>query len=97
IGVEMDLKSLPPDELFAAERAHNYEAFLHETLVGQSMVRLYLVWHSKGTATVDEALDRVRRAVSNEEYGTAVAGVQSAFWQDPPAILLAWSERARAV
>ena len=33
----------------------------------------------------------------DEEYRAAVHGFQQAIVQDPPAIFLAWSERARAV
>lgn len=105
VGVDMDLKSLPPDELFAAEQARNYDASLHEIISGPSLLRLYLVWRShaaanaagRGTPTVDLALDRVRTAAGDDEYRSAVRDLQRAFIDDPPAMLLAWSERARAI
>jgi peptide/nickel transport system substrate-binding protein len=105
VGIEMDLKSVPPDELFAAERSRSYEAALHENISGPTLLRLYLVWHShgaaniagRGTPTVDAALDKLRAAMSEQEYRQAVREVQRAFVEDPPAMLLAWSERARAI
>lgn len=105
VGVGMELKSVTPDELFAAERTRNYEATLHEAITGPSLLRLYVVWHShgvlntagRGTPAVDAALDRVRTAAGDDAYRNAVRDLQRAFVDDPPAMLLAWSERARAV
>jgi peptide/nickel transport system substrate-binding protein len=105
VGVDMDLKSLPPDELFATEKARKYDAVLTEIISGPTLLRLYMVWHSsgvlnligRGSPRVDVALDQVRTASNDAQYRQAVDEVQRAFADDPPAILLAWSERARAV
>ena len=51
---------------------------------------------SSAPSTSDAALDRVRHARSDDEYRAAVAGLQQNFMDDPPAIFLAWSVRARA-
>jgi ABC-type transport system substrate-binding protein len=56
-----------------------------------------LNWGQFGNATVDRALDEVRRASTDEEIGRAINDVQQAFMDDPPAVFLAWSVRARAV
>ena len=72
---------------------------------GPTLLRPYQLWHSKGAinpgglgnATVDAAFERVRHAATDKEYEQAVTGVQAAFMDDPPAIFLAWSIRARAV
>jgi hypothetical protein len=65
---------------------------------------VYRAWHSQsdfganiGNDRVDAALDRVRFATSDDEYQVAVRDFQGAVRQDPPAVFLAWSERARAV
>lgn len=105
VGVEMELKSVSPDELFAAERTRSYDAALLETISGPSLLRLYLVWHTRGAANtagrgtpgVDAALDEVRIAPDDRHYQQAISDVQRAFMDDPPAALLAWSERARAI
>jgi len=46
---------------------------------------------------VDAALDAMRHAPNDTAYRTAVAAFQQAIVDDPPALFLAWSERARAV
>jgi ABC-type transport system substrate-binding protein len=100
------LQSLPPDELVKAEREGQYDAALTEPVSGPTLLRLYMMWHSngvlnrgglRGNATVDAALDRVRNATSDDEYRDGVRAVQQAFVDDPPALFLAWTERARAV
>jgi hypothetical protein len=45
----------------------------------------------------DDALDAIRHAKSDDEYAAGVRGFQQAILDDPPAIFLAWDERARAV
>lgn len=105
VGVDMSLKALPPDELSAAEQSRKYEAALHEVITGPTFNRIYTVWHThgvmnfsgRGTPTVDAALDKVRDAFDDDQYRQAIHEVQRAFVADPPAILLAWGERARAV
>ena len=48
-------------------------------------------------AMLDAALDRIRDAESEVDYRAAVGGLQQTVVDNPPAIFLAWSERARAV
>jgi peptide/nickel transport system substrate-binding protein len=104
-GIEMAVESVSQQQLFARAGAGDYEAALTELVSGPTLLRPYIVWQSKspynwgrfGNATVDAALERARDAKSNEEYKAAVIGVQQAFVDDPPAIFLAWSVRARAV
>jgi hypothetical protein len=57
------------------------------------------VFHTadRGNATVDAALSRAREATNEAEFRAAVTAVQQAFVDDPPALLVAWGERARAV
>jgi len=72
---------------------------------GPTLLRPKLLWHTNpsftpgglGNATIDEALDGVRKATSEIEYRRSVGGLAHAFVDDPPAIFLAWSVRARAV
>jgi len=76
-----------------------------DALSGPSLFRSYRRWHSKGGGTtqtidspaIDTALDRVRHAASDEEYREGVRAFQQAIVDSPPAIFLAWGERARAV
>ncbi len=105
VDVDMELKSLPPDDLLAATRQRHYEAALSETITGPTLLRLYLVWDrssvqnvaGRGSGAVDAALRTARAAATESEYRQAFFDVQQAFIADPPAVFLAWSERARAV
>jgi peptide/nickel transport system substrate-binding protein len=105
IGVVMEPEQVSFDDLGKRAAAAQYQALLVEVISGQSILRPYIVWHSQGsfnygkfgTSTSDTALDRVRRAQSDSDYRSAVAGLQQDFIDDPPAIFLAWSVRARAI
>jgi len=46
---------------------------------------------------IDTAFDRVRHAPDEERYRDSIRDLQQAFFDDPPAIFLAWSVRARAI
>ncbi len=46
---------------------------------------------------MDAALDSIRHAADDDAYRAGVAAFQRALADNPPAIFLAWSERARAV
>ncbi len=104
VGVEMTTVPLPPDQLVQAQTSRHYDAVLTETISGPSLLRLYLVWHSnsgvnfgRGNETIDAALDAVRAATDESSYRRSVVRMHHAFAEDPPAVFLAWSERARAV
>jgi len=104
-GVDMHLKEITQDELLKAAGDSQFEAMLVDAVSGPSLFRLYRRWHSRGGATtqtidspaIDAALDRVRHAASDEEYRDGVRAFQQAIVNEPPAIFLAWGERARAV
>jgi peptide/nickel transport system substrate-binding protein len=105
IGVQMDLQAASQDQIFEAERRGTYEAILMDAVSGPTLLRPYVLWHSKGAGnpgnfgnhTVDVAYDAVRGAESDADYRGAVAKLHRAFVDDPPGIFLAWSVRARAI
>jgi peptide/nickel transport system substrate-binding protein len=105
VGVQMDLEVVTPDRLFEALNNSTFEAVFLDMVSGPSIFRSYLWWHSSGAFnpgtlggdSIDVALNRVRYATSDDEYRSAVGGFQRAIVENPPAIFLAWSERARAV
>jgi ABC-type transport system substrate-binding protein len=104
VGVTMDVKEVRPDEIYAAMARRDFDAVLFEVVSGPSIFRPFRWWYSGpksqagfSSAAVDAALDRVRHATSDDDYRAGVASFQHAIEGDPPAIFLAWSERARAV
>jgi peptide/nickel transport system substrate-binding protein len=105
VAVTMDVKELPPAKILEAMSRREFDAVLFDAVSAPSMFRSFLWWHSKSAGNlagfaspgVDNALDRIRHAGSDDEYRAGVAAFQRATIDDPPAIFLAWSERARAV
>ena len=73
----------------------------------RSLNFVYALWHSvppgaKGLvdfhySSADAAHDKLRAAIKEEEVKTAVAELQRAFYDDPPAVFLDWMQTARAV
>jgi peptide/nickel transport system substrate-binding protein len=105
VGVDMSVEEVAQDQLRDRMKGRQFEAALIEAISGPTLFRPYLLWHSEGplnpgglgNRTIDVAFDRLRVASSEDEYRQAVGGLQQAFEDDPPAIFLAWAERARAV
>jgi ABC-type transport system substrate-binding protein len=105
VGVNMILREASADELRRAATQGQFEAIVTSVISGPSIFRPYLWWDSKGSLnrtgysnrSVDSALDTVRHAISDEEYSAGVEAFQRSILLDPPAVFLAWDERARAV
>jgi peptide/nickel transport system substrate-binding protein len=104
VGVEMILQETSLENLDRAFLTREFDAVLTDLVSAPSFFRVYAAWHSRGSLRantgndrLDGALDRVRFSSSDAEYRDAVVNFQRAFSQDPPAIFLAWSERARAI
>ena len=105
VGVEMRTEDASIAQIEQALATRDFEAILLDLVSGPSMFRPYSWWHSHGSlnrgvfssSAVDAALDSIRHATSDDEYRAGVARFQEAILDDPPAIFLAWSERARAV
>jgi ABC-type transport system substrate-binding protein len=104
VGVELTLVPLSTDEGLDRLDSGNFEAALIDVANGP-LVRPYLSWHSMGprnrghysSKAVDAALTTIQHAADEPEYRAGVSAFQDAIVADPPAIFLAWSERARAV
>lgn len=105
VGIEVTLESGPLDQVLARVQAGDFDAMLADAVHGPTMVRPALWWHSRGPLNwghysnhaVDAAFDAINRAPDDAAYKAGVGAFQRAIVDDPPAIFLAWSERARAV
>jgi ABC-type transport system substrate-binding protein len=106
IGVNLDVELLTDDKMVAQRlAAGDFDAFLSDFPQGPPLVRPYLFWYSGApfnygkfsSAEVDAALDTIRHARDDATYRNGVAAFQRAVVADPPAIFLAWRERARVV
>jgi peptide/nickel transport system substrate-binding protein len=105
VGVEMDVQGVTQDQLYEALTKRKFDAILTEGISGPTALRLQFLWDSRGAGnqggfgnpTLDRAFDRIKSAENETSYREAVGALQQAFLDDPPAIFLAWGERARAV
>jgi ABC-type transport system substrate-binding protein len=105
VGIDVNVEEASRDEIVRRGGSGDYEAAMIDVVSGPTIIRPYVSWHSGaplnwgrfGNAAVDHALDRVRSAATEEDYGTAVLALQQAFVDDPPAVFLTWSVKGRAV
>jgi ABC-type transport system substrate-binding protein len=105
VGVEMTVEEGSIEHNVQSVMNGEFEAVLWAAFSGPNLFRPYFWWHSGGyfnwgafaSRAVDAALDTSRRATSDDDYGSGVVRFQQAILDDPPAIFLAWDERARAV
>jgi len=105
VGVDMSIDEVASTDLSAAMSRPDFEGLLIDVASGWSLFRPYRWWHSKGNSnlsgfaspSVDAALDRVRHSANEDDYRAGAAAFQQAIADDPPAIFLAWGDRARAV
>ena len=104
-SVDMQIKEATTEDIVEAGRTGNYDAILADIVSGPSLFRTYRQLYSKvpfafkprTSPSIDAALDRVRHAISDDDYRAGVTALQQAIVDDPPALFLAWGERARAV
>jgi peptide/nickel transport system substrate-binding protein len=105
VGVDVVLEPLPNDQFIARITAGNFETMLTDVQIAMTILQQYQWWHSNGprnfsrfsSSAIDAALDAIDRAPDEKSYQTSVATFRKAIVDDPPAIFLAWGERARAV
>jgi peptide/nickel transport system substrate-binding protein len=107
IGIDMELRSVPFKEVGIPLSAGEFDAALIPIIGSRSLNWLYTMWHSPapratpimdtGYTSADKALDKLRAAIADDDVRSAVADVQQAFFDDPPAVFLAWNKTTRAL
>ena len=104
-SVDMEVVEASQEQVLRAGASGDFEALLFDPVSGPSLFRSYRHWYSKmsftpkplESAEIDAALDEIRHATSDAAYKAGVTAFQRAIVDDPPALFLAWGERARAV
>jgi peptide/nickel transport system substrate-binding protein len=109
IGVDMQFEVVSLAEYNARIGAGRFEAVLVDIISGPSYARPYLFWRSgrayKGynvfgyeNAEAERLFERLKASALNETATrSATNRLQRVLLEDPPALFLAWSERARVV
>jgi ABC-type transport system substrate-binding protein len=104
-SVDMRVEEATQEQILHAAASKDFDALLFDPISGPSLFRSYRHWYSRmsfnpkpiESPRIDAALDRVRHATSDNEYRAGVSAFLQAIVDEPPALFLAWGERARAV
>ena len=108
IGVDMQFETVPIDEYNTRIRDGRFEAVLVDMISGPTFGRPFLFWRSarqfKGlnvfgyeNADTERQFQILRASLNEAAIRSATPRLQRALLEDPPALFLAWNERARAV
>jgi peptide/nickel transport system substrate-binding protein len=105
VGVRITWEFMTADAFLSRLESGQFDCALGAVINGPNLLRPYWAFHSGGpqnwgrfeSPQVDAALDAIRHAGDDDEYQKGVVAFQRAIVDDPPAIFLAWSQRARAV
>jgi peptide/nickel transport system substrate-binding protein len=107
VGVDMQFEAVPLRALVERFSSGNFDALLTESISGRSLTWLYRQWRSKpdrlpgelnsGYTAADAALDRLRDSFVDADTKRAVGDLQRIFYDDPPAIFVAWPQTSRAI
>lgn len=107
VGVDMRIEAVPLLELAERFTSGRFDALFFETISGRSLTWLYRQWRSRpnrlpgelnsGYTAADAALDRLRETFDDADTKRAVGDLQRVFYEDPPAIFVAWPQTSRAI
>jgi len=109
VGVDMEFQSLPVNEYNARVQSGQFDAAMLDSISGPTPGRAYIFWRSgrrfKGlnvfgyeNPEAERLFEVLRTSGANDTaVRSATRGLQRVFLEDPPALFLAWNQRARAV
>jgi ABC-type transport system substrate-binding protein len=109
VGVDLQFKVAPLDEFTRLIGAGEFDAVLLDVISGPTPGRPYLFWASakrlRGAynvfgyenAEAESLFDTLRTTRNEAALRSATRRLQRVFLEDPPALFLAWNERARAI
>jgi peptide/nickel transport system substrate-binding protein len=109
VGVDMQFKVVPFPEFNKLIGAGDFDAVLLDLISGPTPERPFLFWRSarafRGPYNVfgyenqdaETTFDVIRTSTNEAAVRSATSRLQRAMADDPPALFLAWTERARAI
>lgn len=108
VGVDMQFEVLPAQEYDSRIREGRFEATLIDMISGPTLARANVFWRSarafKGlnvfgyeNPEAERLFEVLRMSMNEAAIRSAAVRLQRALLEDPPALFLAWNERARAV
>ena len=108
VGIDLILEGLDGSELRNRVRDGQFDSYLFQLNSGRDLTWAYRFWHSPSGALgavlqntgyngADAVLDRLRQAREPEDIRIGVGDLRQRFYDDVPAVFLAWTETTRAV
>lgn len=109
IGVDMDVRSVTAQEFGASLNDANFDAILFDMISGPTPSRAYIFWRSRRSfegpynvfgyenAEAERLFAVVNTSSNDAAVRSATGRLQQVISNDPPALFLAWNERARAI
>lgn len=108
VGIDLVLEGLPYGEMVARIRKGQFDAYLFQLTSGRDFSWVYRFWRSPSGALgpviqntgyngADLALDRLRQAWKEDQIRNALGDLRQRFYEDVPAVFLAWGKTTRAV
>jgi peptide/nickel transport system substrate-binding protein len=105
VGVDLRFRVVSAQEFNTLIAAGEFDAVLLDMVSGPTPGRLSLFWGSTGAynvfgytnAEVDRLFEVLRTTPNEAAVRSAVGRLQRVLLDDPPALFLAWNERARAI
>ena len=109
VGVDIQFKVVPVNEFTRMLGTGKFEAVLLDMISGPTPGRAYILWASTKrfqgvynifgyeNAEADRLFDILRTTRNEAAVRSATRRLQRVLLDDPPALFLAWNERARAV
>ena len=108
VGVDMQFKVVPIDEFNDLVFSGRFEAAFVDMISGPTPTRTYIWWRSakqfKGmnvfgyeSPEAERQFDILLRSTNEAAIRSATSALQRIFYDDPPAVFVAWDARARAI
>ncbi|HEU4937058.1 MAG TPA: ABC transporter substrate-binding protein [Vicinamibacterales bacterium] len=108
VGIDLMLEGLKAKDLMHRISAGQFETYLFQLTSGRDVSWTYRFWHSPNAAMgsaiqntgytgADAALDQLRQALTEDDFRIAVGDLRQRFYEDVPAVFLAWTQTTRAV
>jgi ABC-type transport system substrate-binding protein len=108
VGIDLELEGL--EGAVMEKRLHDgqFDTYLYQLTSGRDLTWAYRFWHSPSGALgtvrqdtgyngADAVLDRLRQARQDDDIRIGVGDLRQRFYDDVPAVFLAWTQTTRAV
>ena len=109
VGIDLVPEGLPFNDVVSRIQKGQFDSYVFQLTSGRDLTWAYRLWHSPkgalgavrqntGYDGADDVLDRLRQARDNDkDVRLAIADLRQRFYDDVPAVFLAWTETTRAV